>query len=112
MAKWISDSASTLSPLQTSIRCTLPTKKSMHYSPTSMTARSELGAERERKVGWKGQVGGPAETACSGPPPKVGVAGGAAQVDVDHIGGGVEGCRPTRNIIHPSAPNWYVTSSN
>ena len=63
MAKWISDSALTLSPLQTSIWCTLPTKKSVHCSPTSMTARSELGAERERKVGWKGQVGGPAGTA-------------------------------------------------
>ena len=58
MAKWISDSASTLSPLQTSIWCTLTTKKSMHCSPTSMTARSEAGADRERKVGWKGRAGG------------------------------------------------------
>ena len=63
MAKWISDSQSTLSPLQISMWCTLPTKKSVHCSATSMTARSELGAERERKVGWKGQVGGPAGTA-------------------------------------------------
>ena len=63
MAKWISDSASTLSPLQTSSWCTLPTKKSMHFSPTSMTARLEAGADREGKVGWKGQVGGPAGTA-------------------------------------------------
>ena len=39
MAKWIFDSASTLPPLQTSIWCTLPTKKSMQCSPTSMTAR-------------------------------------------------------------------------
>ena len=38
MAKWISDSASTLSPLQTSSWCTLPTKNSMHCSPTSMTS--------------------------------------------------------------------------
>ena len=66
MAKWISNSASTLSPLQTSTSCTLPTKKSMHCSPTSMTARSEAGADRERKVGWKGQVGGPAGTASGG----------------------------------------------
>ena len=38
------------------------------------------------------------------PPPKVGVAGGATQVDVDHIGGGVEGCCPAHNIIHPPCP--------
>ena len=63
MAKSISDSASALSPLQISIWCTLPTKKSMHCSATLMTARSELEAERERKVGWKGHVGGPAGTA-------------------------------------------------
>ena len=37
MAKWISDSASALSPLQTSSWCTLPTKNNMHCSPTSMT---------------------------------------------------------------------------
>ena len=66
MAKWISDSASTLSPLQTSSWCTLPTKNSMHCSPTSMTARSEAGADREMKVGWKGQVGGPAGTVWGG----------------------------------------------
>ena len=66
MAKWISDSASTLSPLQTSSWCTLPTKNSMHCSPTSMTAKSEAGADREMKVGWKGQVGGPARTVWGG----------------------------------------------
>ena len=38
------------------------------------------------------------------PPPKVGVAGGAAHVDVDDIGGGVEGCCPAHNIIHPQCP--------
>ena len=58
MAKWISDSASTLSPLHTSSWCTLPMKNSVPCSPTSMTARSEAGADREMKVGWKGQVGG------------------------------------------------------
>ena len=63
IAKWISDSASTLSPLQMSIWCTLHTKKRMLGSAISMTARLELRAERERKVGWKGQVGGPAGTA-------------------------------------------------
>ena len=60
MAKWISDSASTSPPLKTSSWCTLPTKNSMHWGPTSMTATSEAGADREMKVGWKGQVGGPA----------------------------------------------------
>ena len=38
------------------------------------------------------------------PPPKVGVAGGATQVDVDHIGGWVEGCCPAHNIIHAQCP--------
>ena len=66
MAKWISDSALTLSPLKTSSSCTLPTKNSMHCSPTSMTARSEAGPDREMKVGWKGQVGGPAGTVWGG----------------------------------------------
>ena len=62
MAKWISDSASTLSALRIPIRCTLPTKTSMLCSAISMTARSELMAERESKVGWKGHVGGPVGT--------------------------------------------------
>ena len=66
MAKWISDSASALSPLQTSSWCTLPTKISVHCSPTSMTPRSEAGADRERKVRWKGDVGGPAGTDSGG----------------------------------------------
>ena len=38
------------------------------------------------------------------PPPKVGVAGGAAHVDVDDLGGGLEGCCPAHNIIHPQGP--------
>ena len=66
VAKWISNSASALSPLHTSSWCTLPTKNSMHCSPTSMTARSEAGADRERKVGWKGQVEGLAGTDSGG----------------------------------------------
>ena len=60
MAKWISDSASMLSPLQISTWCGFPTKKRTLCSAISMTARSELGAEWERNMGWKGQVGGPA----------------------------------------------------
>ena len=36
----------------------LPAKKRMPCTAISMTARSDLGPERERKVGWKGQVGG------------------------------------------------------
>ena len=31
--------------------------------------------------------------------PNIGVVGGAAQVDVNHIGG--EGCCPAHNIVHP-----------
>ena len=57
MAKWISDSASALSPLHTSSWCTLPTKKSMHCSPSSMTARSKAGADRERLGGGIGEEG-------------------------------------------------------
>ena len=38
------------------------------------------------------------------PTPKVGLAGGAAHVDVDDLGGGVEGCCPAHNIIHPQCP--------
>ena len=38
------------------------------------------------------------------PPPEVGVAGGAVHVDVDDLGGGVEGCCPGHNIIHPKCP--------
>ena len=73
MAKCISDSASTLSPLQTLTWCTIPTKKSMHCSPTSMTARSEAGADRERKVGWKVEVG------CRAGPPRGGRRRGPGQ---------------------------------
>ena len=51
MAKWISDSAWTLSPLQISMWCIVPTTKRILCSAISMTARSELGAEWERKVG-------------------------------------------------------------
>ena len=58
MAKWISAFASTLSPLQISISCTFPRKKRTLCSAISMTARSVLRAERKRKVGWKGKVGG------------------------------------------------------
>ena len=65
-AKWISDSASTSPPFTTSSWCTLPRKNSMHWGPTSMTARSVAGADREMKVGWKGQVGGPAGSVCGG----------------------------------------------
>ena len=51
-------------------------------------------------------------------PPEVGVAGGAAEVHLDHIRGGFEGCCPAQDIIHPptsstpSASDWYVASSN
>ena len=38
------------------------------------------------------------------PPPEVAVAGGAAHVDVDDIGGGVEGGCPAYHVIHPELP--------
>ena len=46
----------------------------------------------------------PAQSCGPGLPPKIRVAGGAAHVDVDHIGRGVEGCCPAHNIIHPQCP--------
>ena len=38
------------------------------------------------------------------PQPEVAVAGRAAHVDVDDIGGGVEGGCPALNVIHPPCP--------
>ena len=38
------------------------------------------------------------------PPPEVGVAGGAARVDVDDLGGGVDGCCPAHDVMHPQCP--------
>ena len=46
----------------------------------------------------------PPQRCGPGPPPKVGVAGGAMQVDVHDLGRGVEGCCPAHNIIHPQCP--------
>ena len=74
MAKWISDSASTLSPLQLSIWCTFPMKKRMLCSAISMTARSDLGGERERwarRGKWEGlpdRLGGVTEEGVGSTP--------------------------------------------
>ena len=38
------------------------------------------------------------------PPPEVASASGAAHVDVDDIGGGVEGGYPAHDVIHPQCP--------
>ena len=38
------------------------------------------------------------------PPPEVAVAGGAAHVDVDDIGGGVERGCPAHDVIHSQCP--------
>ena len=46
------------------------------------------------------------------PPPEVGVAGGAAHVDVDDLGGGVEYAAQSTTSSTPSAPDRYVASSN
>ena len=46
----------------------------------------------------------PPQICGPGLPPKIGVAGGAARVDVNHIGGGVEGCCPAHNIVQPQCP--------
>ena len=44
------------------------------------------------------------------PPPEVAVAGGAAHVNVDDIGGGVEGGCPAHDVIHPQCPGPTRTS--
>ena len=46
----------------------------------------------------------PPQSCGPGLPPKIGVAGGAAKVDVNDIGGGVEGCCSAHNIVHPQCP--------
>ena len=46
-----------------------PDRAHKHHKPNTTDldlARSEAGADRERKVGWKGQVGGPAGTDSGG----------------------------------------------
>ena len=46
----------------------------------------------------------PPQGCGASPPPEVGVAGGAAHVHVDDLGGGVEGCCPAHDVIHPQCP--------
>ena len=46
----------------------------------------------------------PPQSCGPGLPPKIGVAGGAAHVDVNYLGGGVEGCRPAHYIVQPQCP--------
>ena len=66
-----------------------------------------IGGERDWMQKFKGGVLAaqfPPQGCDTSPPPKVGVVGGAAHVDVDDLGGGVEGCGPAHNIIHPQYP--------
>ena len=53
-----------------------------------------------------GEVGAefPPQICGPGLPPKIRVAGGAAQVDVNYLRGGVEGCCPAHYIDHPQCP--------
>ena len=46
------------------------------------------------------------------PPPKVGVAGGATQVDVNHMGEGLRDAAQPTTSSTPSAPDRYVADSN
>ena len=46
----------------------------------------------------------PPQSCGPGLPPKIGVAGGAAQVNVNDLEAGVEGCFPAHNIVHPQCP--------
>ena len=54
----------------------------------------------------RGELGAQFPPQSCGPrlPSKIGVAGGGAQVDVNNLGGGVEGCCPVHNIVHPQCP--------
>ena len=53
-----------------------------------------------------GELGAEFPPQICGPdiPPKILVAGGAAQVDVNYLGGRVEGCYPAHYIVHPQCP--------
>ena len=78
----------------------LPHRVSAHGIEELVNAGRERGQMQKFKGGelaaqFPPQGCGPA------PPPEVGVAGGAAHVDVNDLGGGVEGCCPAHNIIHP-----------
>ena len=46
----------------------------------------------------------PPQTCGPGLPPKIGVTGGAAQVDLIYLVEGVEGCSPADYIVYPHCP--------
>ena len=54
----------------------------------------------------------PPQGCGASPPLEVAVAGGAAHVDVDDIGGGVEGATQPTMSSTPCCPDSYVASSN
>ena len=83
MAKWISDSASTVSPLQASTWCTLPTKKSMHCSPLD-----------DGEVGGRGRPG-----------EEGGVEGAGGGADRDRLGGVCEEGLGSTPLPLPHPPN-------
>ena len=81
----------------------LPHRVSAHGIEELVKA-GKLSGQMQKLKGGELAVQFPPQRCGPAPPPKVGVAGGPAQVDVDHIGGGVEGCRPAHDIIHPQCP--------
>ena len=91
----------------------LPHRVSAHGIEELVNARRERGQMQKFKGGelaaqFPPQRCGPA------PPPEVGVAGGAAHVDVNDLGGGGgsrDAAQPTTSSS-PSAPERYVASSN
>ena len=56
----------------------------------------------------RGELGAEFPPQSCGPslPPKTGVAGGAAKVNVNYLMGGGEGCCPATTSSTPSAPDW------
>ena len=78
----------------------LPQRVSMHGIEQLVNGGGLRGQMQKLKAGeleaaFPPQICGPSL------PPKIRVARGAAQVDVNDVGGEVEGCCPAHNIVHP-----------
>ena len=63
-----------------------------------------LRGEMQKLKGGKSELEFPPQICGPGLPPKIRVAGGAARVNVNYVGGGGEGCCLARYIIHPQCP--------
>ena len=78
----------------------LPHRVSAHGIEELVNARRERG-EMQKLKGGELAAHFPPQRCSPAPPPEVPHGGGAAHIDVNDLGGGVEGCCPAHNIIHP-----------